>query len=66
MVIIPIVEENFITSSARRYLFKWIKQNEYLFNRHESSIEYWDKKCIHYTEQYIPNDIKYILNIQGV
>lgn len=61
MDIFPIVEENFITPSARRALFRWIKQKEYLFNRHESSIEYWDKKCIHYSEEYIPEDIKYIL-----
>jgi hypothetical protein len=61
MDIFPIVEEDFITRQSRNIILNWIKQNENLFDRHKSSIEYWNGKCICYNEEYIPHDIKYIL-----
>lgn len=61
MDIFPIIEEEFITPQATKILLNWIKQNEYLFDRHESSIDYWNGKCIHYNDINIPKDIKYIL-----
>ena len=61
MDIFPIVEEDFITKQSRNIILNWIKQNENLFDRHKSSIEYWNGKCIYYKEEYIPHDIKHIL-----
>ena len=61
MDIFPIVEEEFLTPQANKILLSWIKQNESLFDQHESSIDYWNGKCIHYNDPNIPDDIKYIL-----
>ena len=61
MDIFPIVEEGFLTPQANKILLDWIKQNEYLFDQHESSIEYWSGKCINYNNPHIPEDIKHIL-----
>jgi len=61
MDIFPIVEEGFLTPQANKILLDWIKQNEYLFDQHESSIEYWNKKCIYYGEEIVPQNIKNIL-----
>ena len=61
MDIFPIVEEGFLTPQANKILLDWIKQNENLFDRHKSSIEYWNKKCIYYGEEIVPQNIKNIL-----
>jgi len=61
MDIFPIVEEKFLTLQANKILLDWIKQNENLFDRHKSSIEYWNKKCIYYGEEIVPQNIKNIL-----
>lgn len=59
--IFPIVEEDFLNSYALDALLSWIKNKDYFFDRHRSSIEYWNKKCIYYNENYVPDDIRYIL-----
>jgi len=61
MDIFPIVEEEFLTPYATKTILNWTKNTEDLFDRHESSIEYWNKKCILYNGNEIPSDIKYIL-----
>ena len=61
MDIFPIVEEEFLTFKATKILLNWIKQKENLFDVHKSFIEYWNNKCITYSQDEIPNDIKYIL-----
>ena len=61
MDIFPIVEEGFLTPQANKILLDWIEQNENLFDRHKSSIEYWNKKCIYYGEEIVPQNIKNIL-----
>lgn len=57
----PIVEENFINNQSKNVILNWIKQKENLFDRHKSSIEYWNSKCIYYNEEYMPKDILDIL-----
>jgi len=59
--IFPIIEEEFLTTQALDILISWIKKEEKLFESHVSSIEYWSKKCIHYTDSNISTDIRYIL-----
>ena len=46
--IFPIVCEDFLTKEARNHLLNWIENNSLLFNQHESSITYWNKKCIYF------------------
>lgn len=58
--IFPIVEENFVTPNAIKVLTEWIKKEEYLFEKHTSSIDYWNGKCIHYAAINYP-EIKEIL-----
>lgn len=58
--IFPIVEEEFLTESAIKLILNWIKNREKLFDIHISNIDYWNGKCIYFTED-IPLDIKEIL-----
>ena len=59
--IFPIVENNFLTEHSIDLVIKWIKYQESMFDEHTSSIDYWNGKCIHYSDERIPKEIKYIL-----
>ena len=59
--IFPIVENDFLTEHSINLLMKWIKYQESMFDEHTSSIDYWNGKCIHYSDERIPKEIKYIL-----
>lgn len=45
----PIIVKNFISEKDVNFLMQWILKNESKFDDHVSTVEYWNKRCIHYT-----------------
>jgi predicted 2-oxoglutarate/Fe(II)-dependent dioxygenase YbiX len=44
----PLVIKNFITKEENDYFLNWIEENNFLYDQHTSSVEYWSKRCIYY------------------
>lgn len=49
----PIVIENFLNESEINFLLNYSKNSQELYNSHESSCEFWNKRCVYFHT--IPN-----------
>ena len=44
----PIINENFLTEDELNLLLNYAQNSYELYNSHESSYEFWNKRCIYY------------------
>jgi hypothetical protein len=61
----PIIIKNFLNGNDINFLMDWLTKNEYKFDEHVSSVDYWNSRCIHYTsvdDQNIKNFLYKIVN----
>lgn len=47
-MVFPIVIENFLNQDEVNYLLQYSQNSQELYNSHQSSCEFWDKRCIYF------------------